>query len=105
MSYLYIWEYDVDPNHIDDFKQLYGLDGGWVALFKKHDGYEFTLLLEDRERPNRFVTVDSWSSAEAHEKFRAAAVQEFDELDARGEGFTTAERNLGSFDSAGNKPR
>lgn len=96
--YTYIWEYRVGKAHVPEFVRHYGPDGTWVALFKRAEGYVGTVLFRDRDRPDRFVTIDTWRSAAAHEAFRRAFATEFDDLDRHCETLTERERFLGSFD-------
>jgi gamma-glutamylcyclotransferase (GGCT)/AIG2-like uncharacterized protein YtfP/heme-degrading monooxygenase HmoA len=100
-SYVYVWEYEVRPEHVDEFLRAYGVDGDWVRLFRGHTGYAGTELLRDRADPLRFTTVDRWESARAWEAFRAAASAAFEELDARCEAYTASERELGRFEAGG----
>ena len=98
--YTYAWEFIVKPEHVAEFRRQYGPDGSWVALFRQAPGYLDTLLLRDRARPERFVTIDRWQSADAHDSFRSAFSREYAELDARCAHFTAQELSLGAFDEA-----
>jgi heme-degrading monooxygenase HmoA len=68
-----------------------------VALFREAPGYIETLLLHDKADPLRYVTVDRWDSEEAHDLFRSANLQKYQETDRRCQGYTTSERALGEF--------
>lgn len=96
-SYIYLWVYEVSPEAVDDFCELYGPDGAWVALFRQAPGYLDTQLLEDRHQMGRFVTIDRWESEEAFSNFRAAFEDHFDHLDHLGEELTVRETPLGEF--------
>jgi heme-degrading monooxygenase HmoA len=96
-SYIYLWAYEVSPEAVDDFCELYGPEGPWVALFRKAPGYLDTQLLEDRSQTGRFVTIDRWESEEAFSNFRAKFGDEFDRLDQLGERLTVRETPLGGF--------
>ena len=97
VGYPYIWEYRVEPAHVDEFVAAYGPEGDWAELFRKHAGYIGTELLRDRESPDRFVTINSWTDRESWAAFRGEAREAFDALDARCERFTRSERQLGEF--------
>ena len=99
-GYSYLWEFIVEPRHIDEFQQRYGPSGPWVALFGRAPGYLGTLLLRDRANPRRFITIDRWRSVESHREFRAAFALEYAELDARCAHLTAQETALGEFDEA-----
>ena len=92
-----IWEYEVREGCEAAFEALYGGDGEWVALFREHAGYVGTELLRDTGQPYRFVTIDRWSSAEAYATFLTAAKPRYEQIDARGDALTSAERSLGRF--------
>ena len=101
MSQIYVclWEYVVPPEHVAEFQMAYGSDGDWVRLFRRDSGHISTELLRDRERPDRFVTMDRWASREAWDTFRSSFSAEYEALDARCAGWTVHERELGRFDS------
>ena len=100
-EYVYVWEYRVRPERLEEFLELYGEGGGWVRLFQRGAGYLGTRLLRDRRDPLRFLTVDRWSSPEAFRAFRQELASEFEKLDRRGEELTEEERELGTFDGSG----
>ena len=104
-SYAYIWEYIVRENCLAEFEAAYGPGGEWVQLFRRAEGYLRTELLRDRGKPNRFVTIDYWTSRAAWETFRERFTAEFDALDARCEGYTESEREVGTFLLAGRPER
>ena len=98
-AYTYIWEYRVKPDALDAFLEHYRAGGPWAELFRRAEGYLGTELLQDRGQPDRYVTIDRWSSAEAFDRFRAAYADAFEALDRRCESFTVAEREIGRFGS------
>jgi heme-degrading monooxygenase HmoA len=95
-----IWEYEVRAGAEAEFAALYGRDGAWVALFRRHDGYVGTELWRDAGTDNRFATIDRWTSAQAYDAFLTAAQPDYAQIDARGDALTCAERCLGRFDTA-----
>jgi hypothetical protein len=96
-QFVYIWEFDVVPERKVEFLRYYGPDGDWVALFRRSADYIDTMLLDDEEQPNRFVTVDRWASRESHDAFRSRFANEYDALDRICEALTRREANLGTF--------
>ena len=98
-EFVYVWEYRVRPDRIEEFLKAYGPEGDWVRLFRKAGGHLSTDLLESSEDPLRFLTVDRWESKDARDEFRDAFDAEFTELDARCEGFTEEENFLGDFEA------
>ncbi|MFI5178112.1 MAG: putative quinol monooxygenase [Vicinamibacterales bacterium] len=96
-GYTYLWEFFVASEHAAAFERMYGPAGEWVALFRGEAGYVGTTLQRDRLNPQRYVTIDSWASVEAWERFRAEHAAEFEALDARCRRLTVAEREIGRF--------
>lgn len=96
--YIYIWTYLVREECITEFVREYGPDGAWVKLFRSAMGYLGTELLQDRENPRRFVTIDRWESREAFETFRTQRAAEFESIDRRCERLTTEETHIGRFE-------
>ena len=95
-----LWEFEVKPGCEERFEKAYGAEGDWVALFRVDPNYQGTRLLRDASRPGVYVTIDSWSSHEAYERFRAAEARRYAAIDAECEGLTVSERHLGSFENA-----
>lgn len=97
----YVWEYAVKPSRLSEFETGYGEGGDWVRLFRRDPTYLRTDLLRDRDEPNRFLTIDYWTSREACLAFRDRYRDEFDALDARFDSLTLRERHLGDFEVFG----
>lgn len=99
-GFVYLWEYRVRPESVEAFEEVYGPEGAWVQLFRRHDGYLGTELLTDPRHPGRYLTIDSWRSREDHGGFRRRFAGELRALDARCERLTEMERWLGDFERA-----
>ncbi len=95
--YVVMWEYRVKAERLDEFENIYGAGGAWAELFKKEAGYIGTELLRDEENPQRYMTIDKWTSAENYEEFRAKWKKEYEALDAQCEGLTEQESLLGNW--------
>jgi len=95
--YTYLWEFLVEPEHLEEFRRHYGPNGPWVELFRRSPGYLETLLLQDAREPRRFVTIDRWESEEAYRTFRVRFSREYADLDARCEHLTSRETSLGHY--------
>jgi heme-degrading monooxygenase HmoA len=100
-TYTYIWAFKVHPEHVDAFRQHYGEGGAWTQLFRRARGYVGTRLLQDETDASRFVTIDTWRSAEDYEAFRSAYASEYAALDRLCEGFTLEETLIGRYSSTG----
>lgn len=97
--FVYIWEYIVKEEHLEEFKRIYGLAGNWVQLFRRADGYIATNLHQDISDPKRFITVDFWNTKEDRNNFRKQFSKEFELLDQHCESFTEREKLMGDFNS------
>jgi hypothetical protein len=53
--------------------------------------------MKDRAMAARYVTVDRWASADAHEAFRAQHGAAYDAIDAECEHLTEGEHSLGEY--------
>ena len=97
LPYTCVWEFRVRAGSEADFEQHYRADGTWATLFREAPGYIETVLLKDRSKPNRYLTIDRWQSEEAFRAFRENFSGQYDALDRLCEGLTTSERSLGAF--------
>jgi quinol monooxygenase YgiN len=95
--YTYLWEFKVLPKHVEQFRRHYGDGGAWMQLFRRASGYLGTQLLQDEKDPLRFVTIDTWSSPEDYEAFRASYASEYAALDRLCDGITLEESLIGRF--------
>lgn len=95
--YVYIWEFEVSADRRDAFVRHYGPNGTWAQLFRRAEGYIETLLLEDRQAPSRFLTVDRWVDSDAHAAFLEQHPLDYERLDRLCESLTDAERSLGAY--------
>jgi heme-degrading monooxygenase HmoA len=93
----YVWEFYVSSQNRAQFEKEYGPDGSWARLFQGASGHLETRLLRDSSNPLRYVTIDRWESAAAHESFRSRYSSQYNDLDRRCEEFTTRENFLGQF--------
>lgn len=101
--YVIIWEFVAKRGHEQQFEHIYGSAGVWVELFKNGEGYLRTELLHDPSANRRFMTLDYWSSKDAHELFRKKNLRDYEKLDRRCAGLTDVEKHVGSFTTEGSK--
>jgi heme-degrading monooxygenase HmoA len=92
-----VWEFRVREGTARAFEALYSAGGAWANLFAKARGYERTVLLKDGADPRRYLTIDVWRDAAAHEAFLHDFAAEYQALDREGEALTESERCLGRF--------
>jgi heme-degrading monooxygenase HmoA len=98
--FVVIWEYEVHAGRESEFAALYSGEGAWAALFREYAGYVATELLRDAMQPQRFLTIDRWTSRAAYDAFLAAANPRYAEIDALGDALTSNERCVGRFETA-----
>jgi heme-degrading monooxygenase HmoA len=98
--FVVIWEYQAHAGREGEFAALYGGEGAWVALFRGYAGYVGTELLHDATQPQRFVTIDRWTSQSAYDAFLATAKPAYADIDALGDALTVHERCVGRFETA-----
>jgi hypothetical protein len=97
-KFVYVWEYFVRRDNVDEFESMYGPRGDWAQLFSRSADYFRTDLYRDVSNPRRFVTVDFWASKAARVGFREEVAAEFEILDTKGERLTETERFIGDFE-------
>lgn len=95
--FVYIWQYQVNPDRRAEFLAAYRSDGEWAQLFSEDSSYLGTDLLEDARNQNRFATIDFWKSRSDRDSFRQRHAAEFEALDRRCEAFTHREHFVGDF--------
>lgn len=95
--FAYIWQYQVDKSRRDEFLAAYASDGVWARLFSRDPAYIETILLQDADDDDRFMTIDYWASKAARDAFRQKYAAEFSALDELCEKFTRREDLIGDF--------
>ena len=93
----YVWSYEVKADRAAAFRGAYGPDGVWAAFFAESADYLGTDLLEDRSRPNRFVTIDYFREPDARQKLVDARAATYREIDAEWGTATISESFIGEF--------
>lgn len=97
MSYVYLWEFRVAPEHQEEFARRYGSDGDWAQLFRRASGYVGTELLRDRADRGRFVTIDRWRDEASYRQFRLEFADGYAALDRDCDQLTISETLIGEF--------
>ena len=95
--FVYIWEYIVKKEYLNDFKNNYGSSGSWVTFFKKSEYYVKTELLIDKQNSLKFMTIDYWKSKEKYLEFININKSEYDILDQDCNNYTSKEVRIGEF--------
>jgi heme-degrading monooxygenase HmoA len=90
--YRIVWEFEPEPSRVAEFEREYGTDGAWGHLFRRGTGYLGTDLFKRVMQPQRYLTLDRWTSRAAYDAFREAFRAEYAALDARCNALTRAER-------------
>jgi heme-degrading monooxygenase HmoA len=86
-----VWQYDIQPGREAEFERIYGASGDWAQLFGRSTDYLGTELYRAVEQPQRYLTVDRFSSFEAWERFQNEHGTDYAELDSRCGTLTSAE--------------
>ena len=97
-GYLILWEFRPREGAEARFEKLYGPRGVWAKLFDQGEAFVSAELVRDSKDPNRYITLDRWTSREAYEDFRAACRQEYESIDLPCESLTDSEKEIGSFE-------
>jgi heme-degrading monooxygenase HmoA len=96
-----LWSFHVPAEREQQFVRAYGPNGDWAQLFAQADGYLGTRLLRELSGSGRYLTEDSWESAQDFDRFTADHRVPYDELDARCRSLTSDECLIGIFDDPG----
>lgn len=96
-GFVAVWEFHVLAAKQREFERRYGPDGDWARLFRGAPGFLGLDLLQDREHPLRYLTLDRWASAEAYRAFHDSHASEYAALDRLCQGLTEREAPLGEF--------
>jgi heme-degrading monooxygenase HmoA len=97
--HLIIWEYRVKKEYDAEFVEAYGPDGLWAELFRQGEGYLETRFFRDTADLQRYLTIDYWRSAAAHDAFKKQWAAEYNALDQRCDRLTESETWLGTHPS------
>ena len=96
-NYMVVWEFEVRPTARAEFEGIYGADGDWAKLFRFSPEFRGTKLIHDIARPERYLTLDAWTSREALHSFKEQYAAEYAALDRRCESLTAHESLAGEF--------
>lgn len=91
-----IWRFEVRAGSEEDFVSINKND--WPALFGRSNDYGGTVLGRNVTHPRVYVTMDTWTSKDAFDKFVIANQRDFDELCERHEGLCDAFTEIGFYD-------
>ena len=93
-----LWSFTVAAQREQEFVRAYGPAGDWARLFAEAEGYRGTRLLRELSGLRRYLTEDTWETAEDFDRFTAAHRLRYDELDARCQALTSDESLIGIFE-------
>ena len=96
-----LWSFRVHAEREEEFVRTYGPEGDWAQLFAQGTGYRGTKLLRELSGSQRYLTEDSWESAQDFDRFTAGHRVRYDELDARCQSLTSDECLIGIFEDVG----
>ena len=75
-----LWSFTVAAQREQEFVRAYGPAGDWARLFAEAEGYRETRLLRELSTSLRYLTEDTWETAE-----------DFDRIVSEGGGMSLAE--------------
>lgn len=93
-----IWEFHINPKARSQFERIYGPEGDWAQLFRRSSDYRGTTLLHDTNEPERYLTLDHWTSRESLHQFKREHHADYAALDKECERLTEKESFIGDFD-------
>ncbi len=93
-----VWEFDANPERVNEFELVYGSSGKWVELFKRSADHVSTELYRSIDSPTRYMTLDRWRSRAGYDAFRKEHAEDYVQLDELCETITVHERILGMVD-------
>ncbi len=96
--YLIVWEFHVRVGMEHAFEAAYGPDGDWTRFFKQDEGYIRTELNRDVKDPQRYLTMDFWTSEKLYENFHRRCSAEYRKIDQMCEAMTESESEVGRFE-------
>ncbi len=94
-----VWAYEVKDEFIGRFKEAYGPNGKWAKLYGHCSGYLKTVLLQDLDNPNRFITIDYWKSYSAFTTMKEIVTPEYEYLEEQCRPYMTSEDHLGMYET------
>ena len=92
-----LWRYRVKPGRETEFESAYGDEGLWARLFRSGEGFLGTELM--RGTDGTYLTVDRWSSRDAHRQFLDREAGRYAQLDRRCVELTIEETMLAEIEA------
>jgi len=96
-----LWEFTVAPERVAAFEGAYGGDGVWARLFRLAPGYRETVLVKDKDRSDRYLTIDVWEDRDSYLRFKDRFAGDYEIIDKECEQLTGGERQIGTFERLG----
>jgi heme-degrading monooxygenase HmoA len=94
-AFVLAWRFTVAAERRAEFERIYGADGDWARLFRRHAGFLGTQLLVGAD--GIYLTLDRWRSEADWIDFKHAHAEAYAALDRACEALTLAEERLGAF--------
>lgn len=95
MSFVAVFQYEVEPANAEAFVAVYGSDGEWARFFGRGDGYEGSELWR---RADRYLVIDRWRSEAAYEGFLRANRDEYRRRSQETTRLYVSEQALGRYE-------
>src|SRR5258708_27836390 len=94
------WVIEAQPDRLLEFQKAYGVNGDWVQLFRRAEGYIETALMRDTENANRFLIIFLWRDLSNFDSFNRRYQAAYNELDHPCDEITVLYTQVGTFHSS-----
>jgi heme-degrading monooxygenase HmoA len=98
MAHHRLWQFRPRPGGERAFAEAYAKHGTWSELFARAEGFVETRLLRPADEGGWWLTIDSWDSLAAFERFQRDYGEEYRALDVALEAVAGDERFVGAFE-------
>ena len=95
--YSIIWKYEVKPTNQLRFETEYGKKGTWARLFQDSEDYLGSFLHKDKDLPDVYLLIDTWTDERSYENFKKANREAYDNLCYKFEKLYESEEKIGLF--------
>ncbi len=92
-----VWQFEVRPGEIDQFEQLYGVDGPWTKLSRRSRSFLGSSFLRDFAVEGRYLLVEYWGEMVVYERHLADLSDEIVSLERERDRCVERMQTLGVF--------
>ena len=92
-----VTEFEVKDEARGEFELAYGPGGAWSRLFATCAGFRGITLLRDTEKPQRYLTIETWDTQAQRERILPDRQADYASIQARLADWTEGRTELGTF--------